>query len=94
MSINTTLNALTEVYEKMLRVGKYPTSEGHEIKLIDGEWFDAIELLMEYGDSMTSDQKKALSSFIDFWHAVEALENPNSDIFDRTANLMDSTGTR
>ena len=79
MSINTTLNALAEVYEKMLRDGKYPTSDGHEIKLIDGEWFDAIELLMEYGDYMTSDQKKALSSFIDFWNAVEALEGESNE---------------
>jgi hypothetical protein len=83
MSINTTLDALAKVYEKMLKSGGYPDYDG-----------DAIELMIDHGDSMNSEQKKALSSFIDFWHAVEAVENPNSDIFDRTGDLMDSTGTR
>jgi len=62
MSTVNTLNALAEVYEKMLEVGGYPDHDG-----------DAIELIIDHWDSMTSEQRKALSSFIDFWEAVEAL---------------------
>tara|TARA_R100001198_G_C5123799_1_gene145260 strand:+ start:43 stop:327 length:285 start_codon:yes stop_codon:yes gene_type:complete len=66
--MNTALNKLTDTYDLMLQ-------QHFSDVLKDREPYCAQEFQIEQGHEMTEMQRKALSTFCDFWEVLQHMED-------------------